>query len=215
MNRREFLAASAGGLLSAVVARAESNSGGALEQEVAASSDNGIFRDLFLTSDYYPYGHVSSGAEKIENMVSIIKRHGLDLTRTYEEGSTEGILQERLRLYTHCLYKDVQSLFRHSKVSYKGDPSYEADLSDSLCALLEVEETFGSHPFHHVIIGRQKAIVKIATEKNLPVPDEFQKYVGADIPKWQEPNLDYRSLDELRNAKDKEDLGCIPPEYRN
>lgn len=208
MKRRAFLAAIAGGFLSAGFAGAESDPDVGLEQEVASSANKAIYFDPFLGSDHYPNGMIRSGIGKIEDTVYVIKSYGLDLTRTYEEGSVEDTLQGRLRNYTLCLFKDVKS-----SMICDGLP-YENALSDSLCVLLEVEETFGNHPFHHVIIGRQRRLVYLAAELDVPVPDEFYKYIDPNIPPWQDPTLDYRTLDDLRNAKDKELLECIPPEFR-
>ena len=134
-------------------------------------------------------------------MLSIIKKHGLYLTGVYEEDSIENMLQEKLRIDTKNLYIDIHNQIRSL---------YRSELPDSLQVLAEVEETFGSHPFHHVIIGRQKGIVKIVSERGLPIPEEFQKYCDAEIPPWQNPHINYRTLDDIPQDRAE----CIPPEYR-
>lgn len=193
------------GLLFSNITRAESNSE---TNELEESSNQGISKQLYDSLKENTPHNLRENIEEIRKVLAIAKEHSIDFSKTYESESVEDKLQEKLRLDTRSL-----SYYFHTS-SYRaflfGRDFSSQKVEDSLKTLAEVETAFGNHPFHHVIIGRQKEIVNSASQYDLPIPDEFRKYCDVEIPPWQNPHINYRILDNIPEDRAE----CIPPEYR-
>lgn len=160
---------------------------------------------LIISGDYLKI------KEKILASLKQAKSNLYDLSKVYEEGSPEDLVQMDLRSDTHFL-----SAYLHHRVNWtKSDAADE--IEDSLPLLADVRDIFGDHPFHHVIEGRLKDAIHLAARYHCGVPRRLQQFVGAEIPPWQDPQINYRILDDIRHAALERGAGVleyIPPEFR-
>jgi hypothetical protein len=155
-----------------------------------------------------------------------VEKGKYDLSKLYEEDSEEDRLQSELRIGTRTLNGIIEQDILYN--SFIHPSRNEAEVKDYLVILSNVRDIFCGHPFCHVLNGRLKEVVQMASKAKIPIPQEFQEYVGATIFPWECPHLNYRTLDDIRNSDQKtiifiegdgteveiDKLESIPPEYR-
>ncbi|MBS3136544.1 hypothetical protein J4401_06340 [Candidatus Woesearchaeota archaeon] len=117
-------------------------------------------------------------------------------------------VQEGLIVYTRYL------LSRYAEMLHKSKDELSEDRNNEVLTLLEnVCSLFGRHPIHHVLEGRMAWIAKKAGENELPIPDRFARYSRMQLQPWNNPHLDYISIEDIV-ARGEKFANLIPPEYR-
>ncbi|MEK6928139.1 MAG: hypothetical protein AABX11_06930 [Nanoarchaeota archaeon] len=202
--KNRLLITSLAALLSININAQQLNSPSSLEQRT----------NLVSTESYSSYGYDEMRHELADSLMTA-KRKSLDLTKQYKSSSESETakLQYEIILATRSLHSMVYPDILYPRIKTETFKVDQKILEDYLNIMSEAEKALGNHPFHHVIIGRQKSVIKAATKNTntFTIPLEFRKYINAKIPDWQDPHLNYTTINDLQRGKG---YNFIPPEFR-
>ncbi len=157
----------------------------------------GSFKQKHMVYPFY-----EAPIKEIEDILQEAGNERLDLTRDYRGNKNEKGFQLQCAMIraTRSMYWNYVLFNVHYSI-------------DSMLEILRAtNKILRKHPIHHVIEGRIAAIVQKSQERSKQIPAKFVEYLFFEFHPWNNPDVNYYSLDELVE-KGRSDL--VPPEYRH